>query len=117
MYSAFERLAPGYLIERRSGDLGASAISDLEALELYFAHTLSPLIVAVTAPLAALATLAIVHPALALAPVLDGLGPPPPDNTLQRTVALAGCAIAIGLVALTLVIVHTVKRHRRQHPG
>ena len=72
VYAAFERLAPGYLIERRSGDLGASAISDVEQLELYFAHTLSPMVVAVTAPLAALLALGVVHPALALAlaPVL-----------------------------------------------
>ena len=79
MYAAFERLAPGYLIERRSGDLGASAISDVEQLELYFAHTLSPLIVAVTAPAAALVALGVVHPALALvlAPVLVLLGSVP----------------------------------------
>ena len=79
VYAAFERLAPGYLIERRSGDLGASAISDVEQLELYFAHTLSPLIVAVTAPAAALIALGVVHPALALvlAPVLVLLGSVP----------------------------------------
>jgi len=79
VYAAFERLAPGYLIERRSGDLGASAISDVEQLELYFAHTLSPLIVAVTAPAAALVALGVVHPALALvlAPVLVLLGSVP----------------------------------------
>lgn len=42
IYAAFERLAPGYLLERRSGDLGAAAIADVEQLELCFAHTLSP---------------------------------------------------------------------------
>lgn len=41
VYEAFERLAPGYLIERRSGDLGATAISDVEELELFIAHTLA----------------------------------------------------------------------------
>ncbi|MDQ3764174.1 MAG: type VII secretion-associated serine protease mycosin [Actinomycetota bacterium] len=44
---------------------------------------------------------------------LDGLGPPPPGNTLARTVALAGSAAALGLLVLTLVITHTIKRHRR----
>jgi membrane-anchored mycosin MYCP len=48
---------------------------------------------------------------------LDGLTPPPPDNTLPRTVALAGSGAAIGLLGLTLVVVQTVKRHRRQRHG
>ncbi|GAA4190154.1 ABC transporter ATP-binding protein [Streptosporangium oxazolinicum] len=72
VYAAFERLAPGYLLQRRSGDLGSAAISDVEQLELWFAHTLSPLISAVTVPVAALSALAVFHPALAaaLAPAL-----------------------------------------------
>ncbi|MET8002296.1 thiol reductant ABC exporter subunit CydC [Nonomuraea glycinis] len=72
VYAAFERLAPGYLLQRRSGDLGSAAISDVEQLELWFAHTLSPLISAVTVPVAALTALAVFHPtlALALAPAL-----------------------------------------------
>ncbi|MFE0153589.1 ABC transporter ATP-binding protein [Nonomuraea sp. NPDC059007] len=67
VYAAFDRLAPGYLLERRSGDLGATAISDVEQLELWFAHTLSPLVSAATVPVAALAALGVFHPALALA--------------------------------------------------
>jgi membrane-anchored mycosin MYCP len=47
---------------------------------------------------------------------LDGPSPPPPDNTLPRTVALAGSAAALGLLGLTMVVVQTVKRHR-QRPG
>lgn len=72
IYAAFERLAPGYLLERRSGDLGSSAISDVEQLEVFFAHTLSPLIVALVVPPVALVGLGAIHPvlALALAPVL-----------------------------------------------
>ncbi|WP_062431692.1 ABC transporter ATP-binding protein [Herbidospora daliensis] len=67
VYAAFERLAPGYLLERRSGDLGAAAISDVEQLELWFAHTLSPLVSAATVPVAALTALGTFDPALALA--------------------------------------------------
>jgi ATP-binding cassette subfamily C protein CydC len=72
VYAAFERLAPGYLLEHRSGDLGAAAISDVELLERWFAHTLSPLVVAATVPLAALIALAVFQWTLALAliPVL-----------------------------------------------
>jgi ATP-binding cassette, subfamily C, bacterial CydC len=67
IYAAFERLAPGYLLKRRSGDLGAAAISDVELLELFFAHTLGPLVVAVAVPVTALIALIAFHPALALA--------------------------------------------------
>ena len=47
--------------------------------------------------------------------ILSGLQPPPPDNPLPRTVALVGSATALGLLALTLLITHTLKRHRRIH--
>lgn len=43
--------------------------------------------------------------------------PPPPQNTLPRTVALAGSGAALGLLGLTLVVVQTVTRHRRKHLG
>ncbi len=67
VYAAFERLSPGYMLQRRSGDLGAVAISDIEIIELFFAHTLSPLVVASTVPLATLIALITFHWALALA--------------------------------------------------
>ena len=47
---------------------------------------------------------------------LSGLEAPPPDNTLPRTIALAGSAAALSLLALTLLITHTLKRHRRHRP-
>ena len=67
IYAAFERLAPGYMLERRSGDLGAAAIADVEQLELFYAHTLSPLVVAATVPLATMLALLTFHWALAAA--------------------------------------------------
>jgi membrane-anchored mycosin MYCP len=44
---------------------------------------------------------------------LDDPGPPPPDNTLSRTVALTGSAAALGLLGLTLLVVQTVTRQRQ----
>ena len=64
-YDAFERLTPGFMLKRRAGDVGATVLADVEQCELFFAHTLSPLIVAVVVPLAALAVLAAIDPALA----------------------------------------------------
>jgi len=72
IYDALERLAPAYLLERRSGDLGAAAMGDVETLEVFFAHYLSPLTVACIVPPAALLALGLVHPLLpvVLLPVL-----------------------------------------------
>ncbi|ONI88305.1 hypothetical protein ALI144C_07040 [Actinosynnema sp. ALI-1.44] len=72
VYAAFDRLSPGYLLERRSGDLGSAAVSDVEQIELFFAHTLSPLAVASTVPVATTVVLGWFHWSLAcvLVPVL-----------------------------------------------
>ncbi|WP_283135287.1 ABC transporter ATP-binding protein [Rhizohabitans arisaemae] len=61
----FRRLAaltPGYLLRRRSGDVGATAMADVEVLELFFAHSLTPLVVAGSVPPACLIAAFWVHP-------------------------------------------------------
>ena len=67
IYDAFERLAPGYMLERRSGDLGAAAMGDVELLELGLSHTLPPLLVALIIPVGVTFVLYMQHPLLALA--------------------------------------------------
>jgi membrane-anchored mycosin MYCP len=44
---------------------------------------------------------------------LSGLGPPPVDSTLPRTVALVGSAAALGCLGLTLIVTRTIRRHNR----
>ena len=66
VYNAYEALAPGYLLRRRSGDLAGTAIADVELLERFYAHTISPVVVAATVPGAATVALAFFHPVLAL---------------------------------------------------
>ncbi|HEX2316226.1 MAG TPA: ABC transporter ATP-binding protein [Thermomonospora sp.] len=66
-YAQLARLTPGYLLRRRSGDVGAVALGDIETLELFFAHSLSPLVVALSVPAACLAAAAVLHPLLAVA--------------------------------------------------
>ncbi len=109
IYVAFERLAPGYLLERRSGDLGAAAISDVEQLELFFAHTLSPLVVAATVPLVALAALGVFHPALALAlaPVLVLLATVP--SWLRRRAEAQGAELRARLGEVSAEVVDTLQ--------
>ncbi len=66
VHEAFARLAPGYLLNRRTGDLGSTVIGDVEVLELFFAHTLSPLVVAIVVPFAATVALLFFHWSLPL---------------------------------------------------
>jgi ATP-binding cassette, subfamily C, bacterial CydCD len=58
LFAQLDRLAPGYLLRRRSGDLVAMATQDVETVEYFFAHTIAPAFVAVLVPAAVLATLA-----------------------------------------------------------
>ncbi|MGH3765615.1 MAG: ABC transporter ATP-binding protein [Pseudonocardiaceae bacterium] len=107
VYTAFERLAPGYMLERRSGDLGSAAIGDVEQIELFFAHTLSPLAVAATVPLATVIALVAFHWALALAfvPFLILLATVP--SWLRRRAEVQGRELRAALGDLSSEVIDT----------
>src|SRR5438128_5089902 len=58
LFRKLDALSPAYLTRRRSGDLVAVATHDVELIEYFFAHTVTPVLVAIIVPLAVLATLA-----------------------------------------------------------
>ncbi|MCH8999156.1 MAG: thiol reductant ABC exporter subunit CydC [Proteobacteria bacterium] len=72
LFDKLDKLAPAYLLRRRTGDLTAMATQDVEKVEYFFAHTVAPTFVAVIVPGAVLITLAAYGwpIALALAPFL-----------------------------------------------
>jgi ATP-binding cassette subfamily C protein len=47
LYSKLGPLAPARVIEKRSGDLSSTVGSDIELIEVFFAHTISPISIAV----------------------------------------------------------------------
>ena len=57
LYRKLDRLAPAYLVRRRTGDLVAMATHDVELVEYFFAHTVAPFFVAVLVPAAVIGTL------------------------------------------------------------
>ena len=57
IYRKLDALAPAYLSRRRTGDLVGVATHDIELIEYFFAHTITPAFVAVLVPTAVLATL------------------------------------------------------------
>ena len=72
LFNKLDRLAPAYLVRRRTGDLVGMATHDVELVEYFFAHTVAPFLVAVLVPAAVVGTLAWFGwpMALALAPFL-----------------------------------------------
>ena len=66
VFRKLDALAPAYLTRRRSGDLVGVATHDVELIEYFFAHTVTPALVAILVPAAVLATLGAFAPALAL---------------------------------------------------
>ena len=72
LFDKLDKLAPAYLLRRRTGDLTALATQDVEKIEYFFAHTVAPAFVAVLVPGAVLVTLVAFDwlLALALAPFL-----------------------------------------------
>ncbi|MBT6117920.1 MAG: ABC transporter ATP-binding protein, partial [Rhodospirillaceae bacterium] len=57
-FRKLDRLAPAYLLRRRTGDLVGVATHDIEMVEYFFAHTIAPAFVAVLIPATVLAVLA-----------------------------------------------------------
>lgn len=64
VYDAVARIAPARLLGRRSGDLSAAVLSDIETLEWLFAHTLAQLITAGTVLAAGSVAAALIDPLL-----------------------------------------------------
>src|SRR5918996_271108 len=66
VFRKLDALAPAYLTRRRTGDLASVATHDVELIEYFFAHTVTPALVAILVPAAVLVTLAVFAPLLAL---------------------------------------------------
>lgn len=67
LYEKLEPLAPAYLVRRRSGDLTGIVGGDIETIEFFYAHVITPAIVAVLLPGAVMIVLLFVAWPLAVA--------------------------------------------------
>ena len=75
-FRKLDKLAPAYLVRRRTGDLMNLATHDIELIEYFFAHTVAPAFVAVLVPAIVIFVLGAASPwiALALVPFLAAVG-------------------------------------------
>ncbi len=60
LYDKLEPLAPAYMVRRRSGDFVSVVGGDVETVEYFFAHAISPMIVAILIPGGLLVVLAFI---------------------------------------------------------
>ena len=65
IFAALRRLCPAKLEGRNKGDLIAMITSDIELLEVFYAHTISPILIAILTSLLLILVQLQLHPALA----------------------------------------------------
>jgi ATP-binding cassette, subfamily C, bacterial CydC len=66
LFDGLERSAPKHIQGRRSGDLAATVMGDVETLETFFAHLAPPSAAQAVVTVVSLAALAAIHPLFAL---------------------------------------------------
>ena len=109
LFNKLDTLAPAYLLRRRSGDLVSLATQDVETVESFFAHTITPSIVAVLVPTAIVVTLAGFGwpTALVLLPFLLYVGLTP--IFVRRRIDRLGAAAREGLGRMTAHVTDTIQ--------
>jgi thiol reductant ABC exporter CydC subunit len=90
LYAALRRLAPAKLIDKRSGDLVSTVMADVEYIEVFYAHTIAPVVIGVLVPTGVLLFLSRFWPGFALAMLLMY------SAVLVLPVLLSGSANAAG---------------------
>jgi ATP-binding cassette subfamily C protein CydCD len=112
MYDALEPLAPAYLVKRKSGDLVSIVGGDIETIEFFFAHVITPAVIAFLVPAVVLIVLAFVSWPLSivLAPflVLAAVSP----FFAQRTAEQLGHEMRSRLGDLTAFVVDGIQGMR-----
>lgn len=62
LYEAIDRVSPAYLIGRETGDIMNIAVSDIETLEFFFAHTIGPMFTVILLPVTTVVLAYCVNP-------------------------------------------------------
>ncbi len=109
LYQALDRLAPSYLLERRSGDLAAAVMSDVETLEWFYAHTVGSFVIAVLIALVVLLILAVMHPLLPLILLFPIVGVATVPFWFLRRAARQGQALRMHLGEVNAEVVDGVQ--------
>ncbi|WP_144070175.1 ABC transporter ATP-binding protein [Nonomuraea indica] len=109
VYDAVARIAPARVLGRRTGDLSAALLSDVETLEWLFAHTLAQLITGSVVLAAGTAVAAALHPWLLVVCLPVALGVLTLPLWLRRVSRRHGDELRAATAELTSDIVDTVQ--------
>ena len=66
LFDTVRALAPACLMDRSRGDIVSIAVSDIETVEYFFAHTIGPMFTVIILPCTTLALAFLIHPLYAL---------------------------------------------------
>ena len=65
LFEILEKISPAWLIDQKKGDILNIAVSDIETLEFFFAHTIGPMFTVIILPVTTLAVAAHYNPLFA----------------------------------------------------
>ncbi|HET6344113.1 MAG TPA: thiol reductant ABC exporter subunit CydC, partial [Myxococcota bacterium] len=125
LYRKLDPLAPSYLLSRRSGDLTSIVTSDVETIESFFAHAITPLFIAVLVPGFAITALALLcwPLAIVLLPFLLAVGLSPNyigrhterlGNTLRKQLGEVNAHVTDSVQGLREVVAFSQGALRKQ---
>ncbi|MDO9492348.1 ABC transporter ATP-binding protein [Acetobacterium sp.] len=66
IYDNLRKLSPAKMLDKKNGDVVSTAISDIECIEIFFAHTVAPIAIAVVITILSLILCAVIWPMIAL---------------------------------------------------
>lgn len=66
MFDTLRKLSPACLVDRQTGDILSIAVSDIETIEFFFAHTIGPMCTVILLPIITLTIAYFCHPYFAL---------------------------------------------------
>lgn len=66
LFDSLRKLAPAKLVDKKSGDIVTSLMADIEIIEVFFAHTIAPVIIAFTLFFFLVTFFFLLHPLFAL---------------------------------------------------
>ncbi|KWX01010.1 HlyB/MsbA family ABC transporter [Carbonactinospora thermoautotrophica] len=108
-FDGLARIAPARLLGRRSGDLAAAALADVEALEFFYAHAVAQVVASVLVLAGGLAALALLDPLLAFAVTPFAALVASVPWWRQRAAAEQGWRVRAAAAALSADVVDTVQ--------
>lgn len=66
LYDNLRKLSPAKMLDKKNGDVVSTAISDIECIEIFFAHTVAPIAIAIVITILSLILCAVIWPMIAL---------------------------------------------------